>query len=254
MGHLTFLGTGGGRFVFLTQRRHSGGVWLGLGGIDIIIDPGPASLVRALEASLSPQGLDAVVVTHNHLDHYNDAELMIEAMTCGMKASCGIFACQRDVLDYISDYHLSKPKIVIMDSGKRFFIGPLVFEPIPTKGHAEGLGIRISLDGETLTYSSDTDYEDGMEKAYMDSKVLILNTLFPLGHHSPTHLCTDDALRIADMVRPELLILNHFGIRMLNEGPATQARIVEERTGVRTLAAYDGMRMGLGRCLEPILP
>ena len=46
---ITFLGTGGGRFVILSQRRYSGGLWLDFDGTQILLDPGPGALIRALQ-------------------------------------------------------------------------------------------------------------------------------------------------------------------------------------------------------------
>ncbi len=209
----------------------------------IIIDPGPGSLVRALDQGLHPQKLDAVLVTHNHLDHYNDAEVMIEAMTHGMRSSKGLFGCQKDVVEYISDYHLNKAEHLVLEAGKGFDIGHVNCKPIPTKDHVDGLGLRMTVGDRTVTYSSDTDYGSELIEHYTDSDILILNTLFPSGDPSPTHLCTDDAIKIADAARPKLLVLTHFGVRMLNEDPVVQARMVQDKTGVDTMAAYDGLRI-----------
>ena len=82
---LRFLGTAGARFVMIKQLRSSGGMWLELGGSRILVDPGPGSLVRATSGrpKLDPTKLDAIIITHKHLDHTGDLNVMIEAMTEG---------------------------------------------------------------------------------------------------------------------------------------------------------------------------
>lgn len=82
---LKFLGTAGARHVVSTQLRHSGGLLWRLGGTAIWVDPGPGALVRALASrpKIDPAKVNALVVTHRHLDHAGDATAVLEAMTGG---------------------------------------------------------------------------------------------------------------------------------------------------------------------------
>ncbi|MFA7149959.1 MAG: MBL fold metallo-hydrolase, partial [Candidatus Methanomethylophilaceae archaeon] len=59
------------------------------------------------------------------------------------------------------------------------------------------------------------------------------------------HLCTADAGKFIERVRPELAIFVHLGIVMLRSGPAAQAAMVENATGVRTIAGEDLMTLDL---------
>ena len=82
---LTFLGSGGGRFSAISQRRMTGGFRIdNLSGKNYHIDPGPGALVRTYQFGLDPRNINGVFVSHAHTDHYNDAEILIEAMTKGM--------------------------------------------------------------------------------------------------------------------------------------------------------------------------
>ena len=51
MNKIKFLGTAGARFVVTQQLRKSGGIWLSLDGTNVLIDPGPGSLVRCLTSN-----------------------------------------------------------------------------------------------------------------------------------------------------------------------------------------------------------
>ncbi len=82
---IRFLGTGGARFVVAKQIRASGGMWIRFGDTQVHVDPGPGALVRAL-GTVPPQRpaeLDAIVLSHKHLDHAGDVNAMIEAMAQG---------------------------------------------------------------------------------------------------------------------------------------------------------------------------
>ncbi|MEA3254652.1 MAG: MBL fold metallo-hydrolase [Candidatus Altiarchaeota archaeon] len=248
MHSITFLGTGGGRFVLLSQRRYSGGLWLDLEST-LILDPGPGALIRALQFKKDPGELDAVLVSHKHLDHYNDAELMVESMTHGMKKDRGCLVINKNTLGYISDYHKSV-NLITPNAKEKFRIKDLKIQAIPTYNHANGIGFKFLSDKGTITCTSDTAYSEELIEYYKDSKILILNTIFPASKEIKTHLNTETAALIVEKARPELAIIQHFGLSMLNAGPEREAAWMENETGVKTIAARDGMTINL-ESMEP---
>ena len=211
----------------------------------IVIDPGPGSLVRAIQYKLDPGSLDAVLCSHKHLDHYNDVEVMIEAMTHGLRRDKGKVVLQEAVLEYISEYHRGSINSQIVKKGDMIDVNGLGIECIPTAKHVDAVGFKFHTSGGIVTYSSDTAYDKKVVSHYKDSKILILNTIFPSGRQPETHLCTDDAVKIASEVKPELLVLTHFGVRMLNKDPVIEAKRIIEETDINTIAADDGMRINV---------
>ncbi|RLF39766.1 MAG: hypothetical protein DRN12_06515, partial [Thermoplasmata archaeon] len=101
MDTIKFLGTAGARFTVTQQVRRSGGLWLDLEDVKILFDPGPGSLVRCLSSKpkLDPRHLDAIILSHRHIDHSNDVNIMIEAMTNGGNKKRGILFAPSDALD-----------------------------------------------------------------------------------------------------------------------------------------------------------
>ncbi|MEM2273721.1 MAG: MBL fold metallo-hydrolase, partial [Candidatus Bathyarchaeia archaeon] len=97
---LIFLGTGGGRFAMVTQRRRTGGIRLisEQNKVNFHIDPGPGALVYSLGMGLDPQKIRAIFVSHSHLDHVNDAEPLIEAMSEGTTRKRGVLVASKSVL------------------------------------------------------------------------------------------------------------------------------------------------------------
>ncbi len=244
MASFTFLGTGGGRFALLTQRRYSGGIWLDFEST-IILDPGPGALVRALQFGKKPDKLDAILVSHKHLDHYNDAEVMIEAMTYGTKNKRGFFVIDKNALGYISEYHQNAVKVLVPEPGEEFNINKLKIQAIPTFNHEDGIGFRFFTEKGIVTYASDTGYSKELIEHYRGSRILILNVIFPNSKEIKSHLNTEKASRIVRKVKPELAVIQHFGMSMLNANPDREAESIERETKIRTIAARDGMTIDL---------
>lgn len=233
----------------MNQRRYSGGLWLDLEET-VAMDPGPGALIRALQFKKDPQKLDGVLVSHHHIDHYNDAEILVEAMTRGMKVKRGALALSVNVLDYVSDYHKSFVELITAEPGKKFQIGSLGIDALPTSNHEEAVGFRFHSKYGEITCTADTAYDKDLVKHYKGSKVLILNTIFPAGKEIDVHLNTRTAALIVEEARPELAVLQHFGMTMLNCGPEKEAKSIEDETGVRTIAARDGMEIDLETLAE----
>ena len=256
MSSITFLGTGGGRYVILSQRRYSGGIWFDLEST-LLLDPGPGSLIRALQFKKDPGKLDAILVSHNHLDHYNDAELMIESMTCGLKMKRGILVTNEETQDYISNYHQSAiAEVIIPEPYEEFEINNLRVQALPTYNHANGLGFKFFTKKGTIVYASDTGYSEKIIKDYT-ADILILNVILPGNRKIGSHLCTEDALNVVRKVKPKLAVIQHFGMQMLNANPEIEAKRIENESGIRTIAARDGMNLDLElnnkETSEPIL-
>ena len=93
MNYLKFLGTGGARVVVAKQARSSGGIWLSLQGVNLLLDPGPGALVRCWSSrpKMDPTDLDGIIISHKHLDHTGDVNAMIEGMTGLIASTCVIY-------------------------------------------------------------------------------------------------------------------------------------------------------------------
>ena len=150
MNKIKFLGTAGARFVVMKQLRSSGGIWLTLNDTNVLIDPGPGSLVRCLSSKplLNPTELDGIILTHRHLDHSNDINIMIEAMTNGGFNKKGLIFAPQDalkedpvILNYIRDH---VEKIEIMRQKRTYRLGNISFStPVKHLHGVETFGLNI---------------------------------------------------------------------------------------------------------------
>ena len=99
MFEIVFVGTGGGRFAMITQKRRTGGMRVLSERLNVHLDPGPGALIYSLSMGLDPQRLNAVLVSHSHPDHANDAEVLTEAMSHGTREKRGLLAAAHSVLE-----------------------------------------------------------------------------------------------------------------------------------------------------------
>lgn len=247
---ILFLGTGGGRWVTMTQVIRTGGFRIHYEK-NLHIDPGPGALVSLRENGISPLKTDGIIVTHCHPDHYNDAEVLIEGMTRGMNCQRGVLAGSKSVFEgfngigpCISKHHQSKVgEMVTLRPHKSFKIGDMEIVPLPTKHRdATNTGLKINSEHGILTYTSDTDLYSGLTKNYKNSRIIIFNVIRPGSDRISGHLCTEDVKSIINDVEPKLAIMQHFGMKMIGKA-YSEAKSVERETGVKTVAATDGMEI-----------
>jgi phosphoribosyl 1,2-cyclic phosphodiesterase len=257
---IVFLGTGGGRFATITQKRRTAGIRIISEHLNLHLDPGPGALVYSIDEGLDPQKLDAVFVSHCHPDHYTDAEVLIEAMTRGGTRKHGTLATAKSVLDgssvcepSISKYHQQMPERTITAvPNMRFEVNDMnvsVTEARHSDPDAVGFRFETKEFGD-FAYTSDTEYFEDISKYYERVRLLILCVLRPAEKPWKGHMTTNDAIRILEAARPEKAILTHLGMQMILKGPASEARLIEEKTRVPTIAAVDGMRVDFGQKIE----
>ena len=256
---IVFLGTGGARFMVINQLLASGGLWLNLGGTEILLDPGPGCLVHSTKKKLKANRLSAIIVSHRHLDHSADVNIMIEAMTQGGFKRHGQLFAPADALgpepvifSYLRDYIEG---VTILQEGKSYSIGNVSFTtPVRHMHSVETYGMVFKTAEHTFSYIADSRYFDGLCHSY-GGELLILNVVFlkpkfptnPPSKFPIDHLSVPDAEHIIGELKPKVAILTHFGMTMWRAKPWEIAQRLSEETGVKVIAARDGMRFDLSQ-------
>lgn len=247
--YIKFLGTAGARFVMIKQLRASGGLWISEAGQSIIVDPGPGSIVRAASSrpKLDPSKLDAIILTHRHLDHSGDVNVMIEAMTEGGFKKRGILFCPQDALEedpVILKHTRSFPEFVeILKAETTYKIGDFTFETSMRHIHpVETYGIKFKMGNKSVSLLTDTRYFKELTEFYKTDIIIICVVLYQ-PRPGVDHLCLDDVRQIIRDAKPGKAILTHFGMTMLKAKPHIQAQELASELGVEVIAAYDGMTL-----------
>ncbi len=268
---ILFLGTGGGRVNLIRQLRGTGGFVLQGKSLNIHIDPGPGALLRLHSAGFDPLSLDALIVTHMHVDHVSDAGVLIEAMTGFTFKKRGLLLASASVLvgdrhgdKSISTYHQSLPaktEVFGPQDSKKFevkegmdanahAIGSFSLSGVPVKHDEDSaFGFVMELDGVKIGYTSDTEYIAGVhDSAYSGVDVLIANNLKSAADGIPDHLHSGELIRLLQAAKPKLCILSHMGMGLIQAGPEAEAARIESASGVPTVAGKDGQYYCTDRC------
>jgi ribonuclease BN (tRNA processing enzyme) len=255
---ITFLGTGGARFMIINQFLASGGLWLDLSGTQILLDPGPGCIVQSTKRKLKAEKLSTIILSHRHLDHSADINVMVEAMTQGGMKQHGWLFAPADALEtepvifsYLKGY---LEGVEILQEGKSYTIGNVTFTtPVRHIHPVETYGIVFKTDGHTFSYIADTRYFDTLSRHY-NSELIIINLVFleprPTSDNPLTpadHLAVRDAEKLIGEIRPKVAILTHFGMGIWRAKPWLIAEQLTEKTGVKVIAARDGMKFDLAK-------
>jgi len=238
------------------QLLASGGLWLNLGGEEFLLDPGPGCLVQATKRKLNPGRLAAILLSHRHLDHSADLNVMIEAMTNGGFKRRGLVfvpgdAVQDDsvILRYVQSY---PERIELLCEGGSYRVGDVTIEtPIRHHHPVETYGIRFGMPKYTLSCIVDSRYFEGLGQPYA-AELVIINVVRLEPGGPADHLSLPDARKIIEELRPRVAILTHFGMTMWRARPWEQAQRLSEETGIRVVAARDGMRFDLAQLEERV--
>lgn len=244
---LTFLGTGGGRYVTASQLLSTGGFIVETDQ-KIQIDPGPGAIrdYRDLEI---PFDFSTIFLSHDHIDHLNDVNILLIGATEGntllwktedLKKKVNLVGTS-PALDYVMPHLKKYCKIFEADAKSEFTFGKTTLHCTPAQHSSDlSIGVIFEYGGKRLWYSGDTKLIPA-HNSIKNLDVAVLNVAYPKKIKYDFHISVVDAIEWAKLTQPKQIFLRHFGMRMINAGPDKIAREMTEETGIPTIAAKDGM-------------
>jgi ribonuclease BN (tRNA processing enzyme) len=264
---LVILGSGGGRHNIRTQHRATGGILYKFGGIQAHIDPGPGAIVRVNQYNEDPTKTELFIVTHAHLDHYNDLSAIIESSRENLHDKQnnyykkGTLITTKDVLQFVPEYHINMlEKVVMFRPGDKYNYkgAKLIGTKVVHSRNSEGFGIRFNLKDYSIAFTSDTMVFEDFSEQYSEVDILVLNLLRPDSITCKRHLCTDEVIPYINRIHPKLtsLIISHFGAYMdgstsLKNFVPDQVKKFAERTKIsHIVAAEDGLKIKIEEILK----
>lgn len=247
MYNLVFLGNKGSDA--LNYSDGSGGFILKVNDFQVHVDPGPGILNKARDAKVNLSNASCILVSHNHLSHCNDLNLLIDLMTYRGLDNRGILIGDESVI-YGSDKerpYLGKKqekyleRYMVLKQGSKAKIGTLRIHGLKVNHFDRGIGFKIQTEHFNLIYTGDTKYYKEMKEEYKDCNLLIANCVKPFDSKDDYNLTADDVVKIVEDVKPQMVIVTHFGRKMLEHNPIIVAREISRRTGVQVVAAKENM-------------
>ncbi len=250
---IAFIGTGGARFTMITQMRSTGGLWIYIRNTKLYFDPGPGALLWSRRRGINLEKLDGIILSHKHLDHSGDINVMIEAMTHGGRRKKGMVFAPQDalygdpvILKYLREF---PEKIVILKENSTYKIGNISFETgrkmyHDIKGEIENYGIKIHHPQGIISFITDTKFREDIIASYRGD-LIIVNVLLNEPKPHIFHLSVEDVYKIIEIIQPKKVVLTHFGTTLITQNPAKIAQEISDKTKIEVISAYDGMELYL---------
>ncbi|MFB6147775.1 MAG: MBL fold metallo-hydrolase [Candidatus Nanohaloarchaea archaeon] len=245
---LEFLGTGGGRYVTGMQRRKTAGIVVETEETQVHVDPGPGAVVEANEQNVA-EDTEAVIVSHGHLDHSNDAEAVIEMMTEAYDQEGAVFANETvlrghgNIEKRVSDFHQeSCGRVEKLEEGSETEFRDLeirsqeLFHSDP-----KTQGFVLETEEKSVGFWTDTEFSEELLDFYSGVDVMVVYCSRPKGENVPTHTSLDQIPGIVEEVEPNAVIVTHFGFKFLDSDMEQQEKWLKEQVDCRVIFAEDGM-------------
>jgi len=260
---IVFIGVSGGRVALAKQIKEFGtGGFRINGDLNIYVDPGPGAAVYSAQFGQSLENIDIVIVTHNHIDHKGDLEILAEAMNGFGFEKKGVMICsesclngnERDPCDRALDkYHESMFKdIIIGKPGEKKEIehGGKKFEIEFTKVEHDdrtGFGFVITTEKNRIGYTSDSEYFDGLPDCFKGVDTIIINAIKTKPNSYKGHLSVfPDAENIIKEIRPDVSIITHLGYEMITKEKLEEIRYtLNAETGEQIQIPRQGYKINL---------
>lgn len=239
-------------------QRASSAYWLETVGGSLLLDISPDAAHRMAQEQLDWPNLDAIWVSHFHLDHCGGLAPFLfgtkwAPQTQDRTKSLRIFGPRgtRRLLEMTNQsnhYRLLEQsfaiEIIEVKGAEQFEILPGVgTQTLSTPHTGESLAIRLTEGGgPSLVYTSDTGYADEVSNFARGCDLLLMECSFRRDKPTQQHLELADALKIASLAEARRVVLTHLypewdGIEIASEARALWPGEV--------IAAADGLLINL---------
>jgi len=238
------------------RKRSSPAFWLETSAGTILLDMGADATHRMAEEQLPWPDLDAIWISHFHLDHLAGLAPFLfstkwSPQTQTRTKPLSVFGPPglsdlvhkfNDVNNYRFFEQAFPLRIVEVEAGAQFeMLQNVRGSTLSTPHTKESLALKlIDQDGRSIVYTSDTGISAELSSFAAGVDVLLMECSFRRNKPLPTHLELAEAMRLATECEPGRLVLTHFypewdGIDLVPEAKQLWAGM--------TIEATDGLRV-----------
>lgn len=253
---LTVLGSGSS---IPHPKRSSSGYWLEASGGTLLLDCSAAVPLRMAQERLDWPNLDAIWISHFHLDHCaglppflagaKHAEVMKNrAKPLRIFGPNGIKRLLAEFND-VNDYRLLEQPfpvdVIEVEELEKFDILPgieAVAMRTPHTGESHAVHIR-DADGKTLVYTADTGFSETIAAFANAVDLLILECTFVRNKSVKKHLELAEAIFLIRKAGPKRAVLTHFYPEW--DEVDFVAEVAKFESGCEVIEAVDGLRLGV---------
>lgn len=240
------------------SQRASAAFWLESDGGSMLLDCSADAMHRMAQENLDWPNLDAIWISHLHLDHCGGLASLLFAMkhspqTQSRQKPLRIFSCSGverllKAIDESNDYGLFKQpfplevrEFAAADQSVFTPFEGIRCEMFKTPHTCESLAMRLTnSENKTVVYSADTGVSEELAVFARGADLFVLECSFYENKPVQTHLNLAEAMRIAQMAEPRRLLLTHLYPEWDAIDLPAKAR---ELWPGETIAAYDGLQL-----------
>ncbi|NYH79652.1 ribonuclease BN (tRNA processing enzyme) [Actinopolyspora biskrensis] len=239
--------------------RACSGFLLESAGFRVVVDLGYGTLPRLLSLLESPaaDGLDAVVITHEHPDHVVDLHGLFRARWFGRRGAPSLpLYAPREVFDRLQAFEDGTNEALIRVfepwplPARPYRCGPFRLDSVALPHFVPNAGVRLASSEATVVYTGDTGPDPAVVELASEADLFVAEATDR--HQRPgvaesdsdrrCDLTAREAAALAARAHAERLLLTHF--RPGNDREVSRAEAAEVFPG-DTLVATEGLRIPL---------
>ncbi len=216
---VTILGSG---TCAATSHRSMAGYHLYMAGQRLLLDIGDGVLRRLLEAGLPYEELDAILISHHHIDHIGDLLPYLWALRYSPEVHrekpltlIGPPAT-KELYDRLAAAHgewmheLPFPLGIEEWESREGQLGKIQIKTLPMYHSVPVNGYRLEASGKTLVYTGDTGYHPNVVDLAREADLLLIECSFLDGKDIDTHMTPMTVGQVAREAGVKHVVVSHL--------------------------------------------